>query len=150
MASGARLWRTKSCGCLKEINRVPKIRKAPKVAATTILFTRYKRNAKERGYPWCLDRDVFENLVFGPCFYCGTEPRTTVNNSRREEIGKYNGVDRRDNSKGYDSTNAVSCCSFCNYAKRDRSESEFLSWLQSASLYSDKQSYENYVNLATG
>ena len=41
----------------------------------------------------------------------------------------YNGLDRIDNSKNHSKENCVACCKYCNYAKRERSFSEFKEWI---------------------
>jgi hypothetical protein len=40
-----------------------------------------------------------------------------------------NGIDRKDNSKGYTIDNVVSCCFICNKGKWTQSVGEFKTWL---------------------
>jgi hypothetical protein len=40
-----------------------------------------------------------------------------------------NGIDRMDNTKGYVLGNIVSCCTECNYVKRDKPFGEWMQWL---------------------
>lgn len=42
----------------------------------------------------------------------------------------YNGIDRKNNSKGYTLENAVPCCGQCNIAKASFTEHEFISWVR--------------------
>ena len=55
---------------------------------------------------WKISFAVFESLIVMPCHYCG---------------GKLNltgcGLDRKDNSKGYEVDNVVPCCRQCNRVK---------------------------------
>lgn len=37
----------------------------------------------------------------------------------------YNGIDRVDNTKGYEETNVVPCCTVCNRAKMAHTQEEF-------------------------
>ena len=41
----------------------------------------------------------------------------------------YNGIDRKNNGKGYTEDNIVSCCKQCNFAKRNMSYKEFKFWI---------------------
>lgn len=75
----------------------------------------YRANAKSRGLEWQLDRETFRALYAGPCTYCAATPAK--------------GIDRAENGEGYTEVNSVSCCSACNYAKRDLSRQEFLKWV---------------------
>ncbi len=61
---------------------------------------------------WNIDRETFRAIFLAPCYYCGA-PHAL-------------GIDRLDNSAGYVVSNAVPCCSACNYAKRDMTEAAFL------------------------
>lgn len=74
---------------------------------------KYQHGAKARGYIYRLHIMEVTHLVFSNCFYCGREP-----SSYRGKF-KYTGIDRLDNSKGYFLENCVSCCSICNFLKRD-------------------------------
>lgn len=76
----------------------------------------YRGNARRRGISWELSRQEFRHLVQGACNYCGNSPA--------------GGIDRLRNSDGYVRHNSVSCCSVCNFAKRDLSAVEFLDWIR--------------------
>ena len=47
-------------------------------------------------------------------------------------MAAYNGIDRKDNALGYVEGNVVSCCKFCQYAKRDLPYEEFVAHLARA------------------
>ena len=73
----------------------------------------YKKNARNRNIKWELTYEQFMTFWQKPCYYCGTEIETI-------------GLDRVDNSKGYNLDNIVSCCSICNYAKRKLTKEQFI------------------------
>ena len=77
-------------------------------------YSAYKCNAKKRNLSFSLSKDRALYLMQLPCTYCGEIPT------------KYSGIDRRDNSQGYDDLNCVSCCSQCNHMKCDWTVEEFL------------------------
>ena len=80
------------------------------------VFRRYQdyvQGALVRSYSFSLTIDQFDALVDQPCFYCGTTKRTR-------------GVDRWDNSVGYELENCRPCCARCNKAKGVLSSREFV------------------------
>lgn len=113
----------KSCGCsksnhLKDRNRKYNHKKLPNFqAAINILYRRYKKGAQERGLAFELDADVFVKIIKENCKYCGVEPRQEIMSVESTGILKYNGIDRFDNSKGYEKDNVVACCKRCNFFK---------------------------------
>jgi len=48
----------------------------------------------------------------------------------------YNGLDRADNSKGYELDNVVPCCGRCNRAKNAYNRDDFLLWIEKVYKYS--------------
>jgi hypothetical protein len=96
------------------------------------LYSKYRSSAIRRGYQWKLPFDVFIEITRQDCHYCGQPPA-------QEHIGalgatdgnpyQYNGVDRMDNSKGYEIENVVACCGICNSAKMDRDLTDFAEWV---------------------
>jgi hypothetical protein len=79
------------------------------------LFSIYKARARKRKITFSLELDEFEKLVFCGCEYCGEYGSNVLN--YRGFATSYNGIDRIDSEKGYESGNVVSCCSFCNSFK---------------------------------
>lgn len=118
-----------SCGCLKT-------RKLPVgVSASNQLLARYKQQAASRGYAWDLsDAQAFE-LFSGTCHYCGQAPAALTTGRALNGAFPYNGIDRKDNTQGYTSTNVVSCCKVCNRAKNTMSYGDFLEHLQRISRF---------------
>lgn len=80
------------------------------------------RSAKLRGYSVGIDfDDVVELCKHGTCYYCGCAPQMT-------SYGVYMlGLDRRDNTRGYEKDNVVPCCGRCNVMKRNDTEEAFFS-----------------------
>lgn len=120
---------TKSCGCWKAtglwVN--PGNIKPFGEAARGALFKSYQREAKERGYSWNIDYDYFGVITKENCFYCNAEPKQKQRGDNGDYI--YNGIDRVDNSDGYEMNNIVPCCRKCNRAKDIMSFDEFKNWI---------------------
>ena len=76
-------------------------------------FRDYKRGSKQRGIKFSLTMKEFIEFWQKPCHYCGDIPATI-------------GIDRVDNTRGYELGNIVPCCSLCNYMKRDFTVDIFL------------------------
>ena len=66
-------------------------------------FSHAKSTARRRGLEWKIEKQDYINLVVQPCHYCS---EITVNYGI--------GLDRTDNSKGYEIGNVVPCCGPCN------------------------------------
>jgi hypothetical protein len=64
-----------------------------------------------------LNLSDIERMSLLLCYYCGQDPK---------EIGTRFGIDRVDNTLGYTRANSVTCCSLCNYAKKDLHVSDFI------------------------
>jgi hypothetical protein len=69
-------------------------------------FKEYVTSAAKRGYQMDLQFDVFSLLVAAECHYCGHKTE-----------GEVNGIDRVDNSIGYQEDNCVTACWRCNRMK---------------------------------
>ena len=82
-------------------------------------FCVYKAGAKARKYTFLLTKTDFSELYYRPCHYCG---------GYSEGKGKpHCGIDRVDNTKGYELSNCVPCCSICNKWKSAWSHTFFVS-----------------------
>lgn len=99
-------------------------------AAKNLLILSYKRTAKQKNIFFKLSFSQFFNLTKQNCYYCGRKPYKRVSESWKSRTLNgdyiYNGIDRKDNTKGYTLKNCVPCCSKCNYLKRDLTYREFL------------------------
>lgn len=112
---------TRSCGCWWGKIGFGK-------AARNEVLHSYQKSARVRNLSWRLTDKQFDLLTSKSCFFCGRPPglvHKTKNNSG-EFI--YNGIDRLNSSLGYTSKNTVTCCSICNYAKRDMDLVDFIAW----------------------
>ena len=122
---------TRSCGCFAHETRVEIGKKRALgngVAASNYLFYRYHHRARKRGLSFNLSLSDAIELFVSSCFYCGVEPGQTVDNYSSPFT--YNGIDRRDNTKGYSKENCVPCCNICNRAKQILSEDAFRLWVK--------------------
>ena len=117
----------KSCGC-----RYNGLREGE--SAFNNVVGEYKKAANAKGVCFELTDDQCRILFTSGCSYCGCEPNHIRKITNRGSF-TYNGIDRVDSDKGYISTNVVSCCSMCNYAKRHHSVEDFRNWLERASEY---------------
>jgi 5-methylcytosine-specific restriction endonuclease McrA len=121
-----------SCGICCRV----KSRKLPQgEAGFRNAVSHYQANAKAHGRTCTLTQDDFKRLFSGNCFYCGAPP--SIGRAHGWSRFVYSGIDRIDNSSGYDPDNTVSCCKVCNRAKYNMSQGEFLSWLKRANAYQD-------------
>lgn len=120
--------KTKSCGCIQKEkakltgkkNKLP-----PSEKPFRDVYYNYKHR-RPKGFD--LTVEEFRELSQRACYYCGDSPSNMAKNSK--DIGDvfvYNGIDRIDSSKGYEKNNVVACCQFCNYAKSNYTQIEFIS-----------------------
>lgn len=78
-------------------------------------FKEYVVSAAKRGYQMDLQFDAFSTLVIAECHYCGHKTK-----------GEVNGIDRVDNSIGYQEDNCVTACWKCNRMKHIYDKEFFL------------------------
>lgn len=76
------------------------------------LYTRAKAVAKQRKKPFLISLDEYVTVISQPCYYCNG----LLNDGKNRGIG----LDRKDNSKGYENNNILSSCGFCNNLRGDR------------------------------
>jgi hypothetical protein len=119
---GIRSGMSKSCGCFRK--ETLHARKEPALKVSLTDTVRYYRNgAAQRQLDFLLTKKEIDNLTLSNCYYCGSSPQENILATKR------NGIDRKDSSVGYTTTNCVPCCTFCNYAKNDRPLEVFQAWL---------------------
>lgn len=104
-------------------------------------FKRVAKDARLRGLGFNITLDFFSKQCHEPCHYCGGTDRNSIS-IRSKRAGKYiiknfryNGLDRKDNSKGYTEDNCVPACIVCNRAKREMPYDEFIGWLESLVVF---------------
>lgn len=86
-------------------------------------YKKYELGAKERGLPFELSLEEFDEITKMPCEYCG---------GYSDELNgiKFNGIDRINSSKGYTVKNSVPCCEMCNRMKLDYDLEDFLEYVK--------------------
>lgn len=72
------------------------------------------RNAAERGLTVGLTLEQFKELTSLRCTYCGEFSR---DKSTHTVVKSFTGIDRIDNSRGYETGNCSPCCFMCNKLK---------------------------------
>lgn len=118
-----------SCGCLREFRCGSFLPEG--VAAANHLFWKYKKWAKTKKRSFTISKKRAFELFVGNCHYCGVAPyRKHAYSNCGNGTFTFNGIDRVDNSKGYDEGNLVSCCTPCNHAKLNRPVDDFLEWVR--------------------
>lgn len=88
------------------------------------VLTSIRGSATARGQAFDLTVDQVWELSQKRCTYCDVPPsnKTTLHGQH------YNGLDRRDNTKGYFIDNVTPCCKTCNIAKGTMTVREFREW----------------------
>ena len=133
---------TRSCGCLHAEERRGRVRNRLPFGESSFrgLWKDYVHRAARSGRGWTLTSELFRRLTSSPCHYCGLEPRQ-VSLASPESNGAYiyNGLDRADNSRGYEPDNVVPCCIACNRGKGVMTEEEFLAWVDQVSAFQAKK-----------
>lgn len=118
--------KTKSCGCYRKeqtrlINSLPNGE-----ASFNNLYNSYIKCANERNLSFNILKDKFKELTQQNCFYCNCKPYKVYNRKHKNGLYLYNGLDRVDNTKGYEIDNVVPCCSVCNVMKKAYTQEFFL------------------------
>lgn len=122
--------RAKSCGCLRSGMLKNGISLPPNEAMKNTVIRMYSENAQRSGLEFSLSKERLTELFAGNCHYCGDPPSRTRKRLNRPGAFTYNGIDRKDNSKGYIEGNVLSCCTICNLKKGAMSYEDFISWIQ--------------------
>lgn len=98
----------------------------PGEASFNQTFLLYKKGARNRGHSFDLSKDQFRWITSQGCYYCGDALTNTRRSPRTNGEYKYTGIDRVDNSKGYEIDNCVPCCRVCNKMKSGMGVKDFL------------------------
>jgi hypothetical protein len=119
---------SRSCGCNNGgVSNVD--------GAYRFLYKSIKSGAISRNLTFNISFETFKNIVHENCYICGESPKDIhyAYNRRRYSKGiefdisvVCNGLDRVDNSIGYELYNVKSCCFKCNRLKSDLSLNEFI------------------------
>lgn len=140
---GGLLNNTKSCGCyIKEFN----ITKSKKIQdsnqAARILYSEYRYGATKRDLTFDITLEQFIELTSNDCYLCGVKPQLVKKTrTRYANVNDYvyNGIDRYNNSIGYEYDNCRTCCKECNYSKSDRSIEEYIDHMKRVLNYLGEQ-----------
>lgn len=119
--------KTISCGCERGKSGIIK---GKFNSSFNAMYKSYKTRIERKGLEFNLSKDQFYHIIKQKCHYCNIEPMQIYVQSNSALPVSYNGIDRVDSSLGYVIENCVPCCKTCNYAKRDMSYSDFLSWIE--------------------
>lgn len=129
---------TTSCGCSRKKPK-SKPRKAGEDVCARHIYGSYRLGAVKRNLQFGLTFDEFKHLIKMNCCYCGSTPKQKCilryakgdkkGQSRTDGYLTYTGIDRKDNSLGYDANNCVACCYKCNFAKSNSDRLTYLRWL---------------------
>jgi len=95
-------------------------------SAFNAVWNDYVQQSRRRRLEWLLTKDDARKLFGGSCFYCGASPSVVKTIPNGQGFFVFNGLDRKDNTRGYDRDNCVSCCTVCNFMKRAMSVDDFL------------------------
>lgn len=115
---------TKSCGCYHKIRTQQLFSKSPEENTLGKVFCDYRRKAKDRGHCFNLSKEQVQVLISTDCYYCGESPGNSL--VYHGKTITYQGIDRKDNTKGYTPDNVVPCCIVCNIMKKATSHDDFL------------------------
>jgi hypothetical protein len=121
-----------NCGCVA----FGQLRRDHRHAAQKV-YNQYVKDAVRRGKSFDLTEDEFFGIITRPCHYTGAPPSKLI----KTQVGDFywNGVDRKDNSKGYTLDNCLPCSEHANWAKETRNYDDFIEWLkQVAAFWKDK------------
>lgn len=106
-----------SCGhCVYRANRAKRTKRTP----CSTRLKQYKKGANNRKYSWNISNERAFELFQRPCAYCAAP-------ASAEHPG---GIDRLDNTRGYEPDNVAACCRICNRAKSDLSVEDFVAWIK--------------------
>lgn len=125
---------TNKCNHCAGQNRIGKIspnRLEPGEAGFNRIYKKYQSRAKERGLEFALSKETAKEIFTKNCFYCGIPPLQKSDwHKYKHGVFIYNGIDRKDNTKGYIIENCVPCCGYCNSVKREFSLKKFITWIR--------------------
>lgn len=112
----------------------------PGEAAFNNLYYSYALRADSRGFDFDLDKDYFRCLCVMPCHYCGSQCKTRAKGQGKTSGDfMYTGIDRKDPTIGYTRSNAVACCTTCNWMKHKMQADEFVAQAKRIALHQISQ-----------
>lgn len=103
----------------------------------SVSYQTYKIRADKKQLSFELSVEQFNNLVNANCYYCHKQ-----NNHHHK-----NGIDRKDNSKGYIIENCVACCGECNLMKADMLDVHFIDHIMRVTQHNKDIDITPYQNI---
>jgi len=130
---------TRSCGCDNGGRTRRKYTSNPVEGNARDIYKFYRTNN-----PGDLSFEQFLELSSLSCNYCGSSPSNISRGTHKQGYRYdapfiYSGLDRVDSQKPHDYNNCVPCCYTCNLAKSNKSEEDFLNWIDRAYTYQHKK-----------
>lgn len=133
---------TKSCGCWNQEKRKERVKGLYSVNIKFHPSETTARRVWRANYQDGISFEDFYRICQMDCYYCGAKPNNIQNSALQDKKSSqsakdngnftYNGLDRIDSLLTHTVENVVPCCKWCNYAKRERTTSEFEAWLEQA------------------
>ena len=121
---------TTSCGCYFSECTSERLKIESGLAAKRAAYRNYKNHARQRNITFELSFEQFLYLTQQNCHYCGCKPSNVQKPNGDNGDFIYNGIDRKDNTKGYTIENCVPCNDICNRAKGAMLYKEFIQWIK--------------------
>lgn len=118
-----------SCGCYQREASSNENKIEEGLATKKHIYSMYRRGALKRNLLFDLSFEQFLDLTQQNCHYCGSEPSNLKHSYFDNGDFKYNGIDRKDNTKGYTIENCVSCCKISNRSKGTMSYNGYITWI---------------------
>ena len=115
------------------------------------VYKRIKWDANRAGRSFNISLEWLVDQVHRPCHYCNRVDinSVTVPSKRPGEVllanFRYNGLDRVDNTLGYEVSNLVPCCVVCNRAKNSMPYDDFVKYIGHLVNYQNSLG-DNHVN----
>ena len=136
--------KVKSCGCIRRQitrDRGKNNKKSEHKTALTKYYNTYKSSASRRELAFTLSLEEFKEITSSNCHYCGIPPSRPFAKTWKTSVNTYmcNGIDRKDNTKGYTFSNSLPCCSICNHAKHDLPYDTFIMWIKNLTTYTNER-----------
>jgi hypothetical protein len=133
-----------SCGCWRDEKATKMgLARGSELSVWKHYLSHIRAGAKGRGISVSLSIQEVKEISSRPCYYCGEQPvEYTGYKNYRKAVGRCrgneklhpanvetvmkHGIDRVDNTRGYELGNVVACCAWCNKMKMDHGITDFL------------------------
>jgi len=123
-----------SCGCRKKENArklgLSNLIEDEEQVPLNCAYSTYQKGSLKRNLDFQITREEFSTITSQNCFYCNSEPKQSYYYATTRKVRVFNGLDRKDNNKGYTLDNVVPCCKTCNFGKHNLTYTEYLDWIQ--------------------